>query len=508
MGMGSLLWKPEIVQAGVYDNAYTYYQTYGDEMRFLPGARNEGEIYYATKGKKSVSSGIRYTTVGWKVRVFNPQGALVDTVYYKLGGNHMTAVNVCTVAGYEYCLYRITLENLKSRLSLAGLETLSHSDCNIVFDACISIRKNGVVQGGMTDAGPSWGEVYTTYNGIVHAAPWTAATKESLHSYYNKVVEDLFYEVTLRKGTGIRQVSGAGRYCFGTIVNVQAECEEGYHFSNWKGSMDTETQNYSFVLYANDVNLTANATENSYNICFDSGGGTGYIPEQKVSYHAKVLLPTSGISKENAALSAWKITEERYTDVYRPGQEIGLSEIVKSLGLENMDGAEIVFHASWDVGPMIQTKEIFVSLEDALNGKITESWLAQKASAHDLEDGEIPYGKNESTSFIMENFQSSDFAAIREEGSVKKTFLATDSARNTTRKDILIHIVDTKVYPKEDVFGRVRFISSKYFWDKNKNLISEEKGGLSNRSIWRWDENYRNLLEKLFQLKGENEYAK
>ena len=274
--MESLL-DQDIIQAGTYDDAYSYYQSYGNEMRFLPGSNNEGEIYYATKGKKDTSAGTRYTTIGWKVRVFNATGAVVDTIYYKLGGSHMTEINARTINGYEYCLYRVTLTNLKSRLSKAGLDALKSSDCNIVFDACISVRQNGQLQGGMTDLGISWGEVHTTYNGIVGAAPWSSATKESLHSYYNKTVDGLFYEVKLQKGKGIRKVSGAGRYCFGTTVSVQAECEDGYHFLNWTGSKENGSWKYSFVLYGTDVSLTANAKEKLLYKKFGSFGAYIYL---------------------------------------------------------------------------------------------------------------------------------------------------------------------------------------------------------------------------------------
>ena len=490
-----------MVQAG-YEDAYSYYQTYGNEMRFLPGSQNEGEIYYATKGKKDVSAGTRYTTIGWKVRVFNSAGALMDTVYYQLGGNHMTEVDATTVNGYEYCLYRVTLKNLKERLSKAGLETLNQSDCNIVFDACISVRKNGVLQGGMTDKGPSWGEVHTTYNGIVNAAPWSSETKESLHSYYNKVVDGLFYEVKLYKGTGIKNVSGTGRYCFGTTVTVEAETVDGYHFSKWTGDHDISKSKASFVVYGSDVSLTATAKENSYRVIYEAAGGVGYIPEQTKLYQDVFRLPATGISMEGATLSAWELMNDSSGEKYPIGEEINMRELVNRLGLERTDGATIVFMASWDEGPLIRTQEIYVSLSDAIAGNITEKWLAQRAEAYDLEDGEIPYGKNANNSFYIENYKASDFLELQREASVIKTFLAVDSAGNSIKKDILIYIVEPAIYPEEKIYGRVRFISEKYFWDEKKNLIREEMGGLAENSIWRWDENYRILLEKLFEAKG------
>ena len=490
---------PETVKAGTYDDAYAFYQTYGNDMAFLPGASNQGEIYYATKAKKDEKTGIKYTTLGWRVRVFNPAGALVETLYYKLGGAHMSSVNVCTRSGYEYCLYRVTLTNMKERMSSAGLQTLNNPDCSIIFDACTTTKLNGKVQGGMTDEGPSWGKVYTTYNGIVHAQDWSSATKETLKSYYNKSVEGLFYDVTLQKGSGIQKVSGAGRYCFGTTVTVCAEVADGYHFSGWTGGRNSSSDSFSFVLYGSDVNLTANAQENTYQIVFDPWGGQGSIPTKTLKYSETLALPKDGFSMTDSTLSGWKLSNSEETITFLKGQNVPLKELVNQLGLQRVNGATIHLYAGWDYGPLIQTEAIYVSLEDAAAGKITEGWLAERAAAFDEEDGEIPYGQNETTSFFMEDYQTSDFTELQKEGSVMETFLATDSAGNTTRKQIQVHIVDTRVYPAGKFLGRVRFISKQYFIDENGNLVEEEKGGLESDSIWRLDEAYRSLLEELFQ---------
>ena len=253
------VFPPEFVKAGEYDDAYTFYQMHGNEMKFLPGAENQGELYYATKAKKDVNAGTKYITLGWKIRIFHADGTLADTLYYTLGGTNMKTVDTSIVNDYEYCLYRVTLTNMKERMSAAGLQALSNSNCSIVFDACTTTKSNGVLQGGMTDTGPSWGSVYTTYDGIVHAQEWSEETKETLKSYYNKTVEGLFFDVILEKGNGIRQVTGAGRYCFGTMVTVSAEVEEGYHFVNWTGNHGSFYKSFSFVLCGSDVTLTAHA---------------------------------------------------------------------------------------------------------------------------------------------------------------------------------------------------------------------------------------------------------
>lgn len=494
------IFAPETVSAGTFDNAYTFYQTYGKEMTFQAGSNNQGEIYYATRAKvDSSSTGINYSTIGWQVRVLNSAGGLVDTVYYKYGGDNMVCVDTRTVDNYKYKLYKVTLANLKSRLSQAGKTVLNNPGCSILFDACTTTKINGEKQGGMTDDGPSWGLVYTTYNGIVNAQDWSDGTKESLKSYYNKTVNGLFYNVTLSKGTGISQVSGAGKYLFGTTVKVQAKAAEGYHFSSWSGSSTSTSASYSFVLYAKDVSLTAKAEENSYKVVFESNGGTGSVSSQSVKYTGNLTLPTSGFLLDGSSLSGWTLDKTVTTAQYAKGQKVAVKDIVQKLQLQNTDAATIRLYATWDHGPTINTDKIYVSLSDAQNGKITEAWLANRAEALDQEDGKIPYGKNEKTVFLMEDYQASDFTTFTEPGSVTKTFLAVDSAGNTTQKMVQVYVVDTQVYPANKITGRLRFISSKYFWDENGELLVEELGGLEEQSIWRLNEEYRKILEALFQ---------
>ena len=490
--------QPETIKAGVYDNAYAFYQTYGNNMTFQAGSKRQGEIYYATKAKKDEHTGIKYTTIGWKVRVFRNTGALVETLYYKLGGNNMSSIDTCTVNGYEYCLYRVTLDNLKSRLSEEGRNTLNHPDCNIVFDACTTTKLNGVVQGGMTDIGPSWGKVYTTYNGIVNAQDWSSATKETLKSYYNKTVEGLFYEVKVEKGPGIAEVSGAGKYCFGSRVTISAVAQEGFHFTSWSGSGNSSNASYTFTLYNQAMTFQANGAENTYIINFLANGGSGSVSPTRVTYRSEFVTPISGFTKENAAMSGWRLYTTTEQIDYLPGQQIDVSTLVKQMGLQNVDGAQIDFVANWDHGPIIYTKEIFVSLLDAQKGKITEEWLSKRAQAMDGEDGEIPYGRNNQTSFLIEDFQASDYSNFSEEGSREEVFFAIDSAGNRTQKSVQIHVINDEVQPASRRKGWVRFISKKYFWDTDGVLLGEDLGGLAEDSVWRLNEEYRSILEKLF----------
>ena len=83
------------------------------------------------------------------------------------------------------------------------------------------------------------------------------------------------YAVTLNKGTGIEELSGAGEYFYGVQVNVGvAKYKDGYSNAVWTYT-ETETQaSTSFTMPDNEVNLTATATADSYTISYDLAGGT------------------------------------------------------------------------------------------------------------------------------------------------------------------------------------------------------------------------------------------
>lgn len=495
----SQILSPEKVAAGVHDNAYTFYSTYENEMSFLEGTNKQGEIYYATKAKKNEKTGTKYTTIGWKVRVFDSQGGLVETLYYQLGGAHMRSIDVRAVDGYEYCLYKVTLADIKERMSQEGLRALENPNCNIIFDACTTTKLDGVVQGGMTDAGPSWGKVYTTYNGIVNAKNWSEATKETLKSYYNKTVQGLFYDVKVEKGVGISRVRGEGRYCFGTQITLSAELEEGYHFAGWSGDYSSNQESFVFTVEARDIHMKAVAQENGYYILYDVEKGSVNVPMQYLRYGETLTFPSSGAELDGSTLFGWQTDGENGAVWYEKGRSIALKEIIKKMNLQRVNDAVITFYAVWDRGPMILTENIYVSLRAAQQGRITEEWLVQRVEAVDPEEGELLYGKHENSFFFIEGFEAGNYTALKNECIKEEIFSAADSAGNITRKVIQVHVIDTSMYAAKDFRGKVRFISEKYYKDVEGNLIDAEKGGLSEDSVWRMDKEYQALLDKLFK---------
>jgi len=486
--------KVDLIEASTFKNAYSFYGTYKNDMAFLPGDNKEGEIYYATRGKKAITSGTQYTTLGWKVTIKSSAGKTVSIIYYKLGGNYMTRIDTRVINGYEYTLYRVTLDNLKKRMSQEAKDALRIANCTIFFDACLALKKDGIIQGGMTDSGPTWGKVYTTYNGIANAADWSVETKQTLKSYFSKTIDEMFYTVRLTAGDGIAKVSGQGKYCFGTEVVITAIPKTNYYFHSWSGSEFSINASHSFVIH-NDVSFIANARKMNLMVCFFKGDNSSKIPYTKRYYFNDTLgqtLPHFDWKKEGYTQIGWSLNEGDSIAKYSITHPVSQDFIDKHLPTVNL-------YAVWDKAPEIKGEHIYVSLEDAKKGVITEEFLAKYIRVIDLEDGVIFYGKNEKNSLLITNYLSTDFTHFTKEGTVTETFCAKDSAGNVTKKSIMVHVVDTTIYDKSLIFGTPRFISSKYYKDNTGHFVDFRLGGLMENSIWRLDESYSRLLDTVLQ---------
>ena len=156
----------------------------------------------------------------------------------------------------------------------------------------------------------------------------------------------------------------------------------------------------------------------------------------------------------------------------------------------------INLYAVWDEGPVVEAYDLYYDLSFAQSTTDTEgitmAELLSHAEARDVEDGtlapgaDIDIGDGKKTSFVVMDYQISDFTGFTTDGTVSVTYQATDSAGNVTRKRINVHVIDTT--PQDVKEGKVRFISNKYL-DK-----SEADGGLAADSVWNTRSDYHDLL--------------
>lgn len=553
-------------------------------MCFIATSETDGNIYCATRAKRNTSSPVLFSNIGWKATVRNASGTILQEIYYKMDGNYLKTTDIRTGSdGYEYSLYVVSLSTFKSRLNQTTLKALESGNCDVTFDACIIIKYNGSPSGGMTDNGISWGTVYTTYNGIINAEQWSTVTQNSLLTYYDKEVEGLFYTLTLNKDSGIASVTGAGKYCYGTVITFWATPKSGYDFAYWSGTANlyaaknsvtitknlaytanSKRQNLTITYYRNwdsadtltakqtlyhgvsgqtftdynwkktgyyqtgwkhnrsglgadyeitngiglswintyipKLNLYANWSPNRYTICFDANGDeveNVSMQDRSVNYESVIKLPQPEYVHPKATFLGWSQKADDFVPQFRSMEEVQVAVLAREAGVENSDGARIVLYAVWDKMPAIDVSDIYVSLENAKKGKVTEQWLFSFASASDKEDGVISYGVHEKNSFVLLDYDSTRYTEAGEEGAVMETFSVTDSSGNVCTREIRVYLVDTSVHTEAEVYGNVRFISSKYFMDEDGNLRSEEEGGLGEESIWRCETEFLELLERV-----------
>ena len=428
------------VQAWEWDNARTYYLTYGDSVVFHPETYTDGTIYYATKAKIATTS-TRFTTLGWKFTVTNTSGKKLQTLYFKLGGSYMYGANTVRKGNYEYNLYMLSLYQLKSRLNTKASNALKTGQAAIRLDACMTIVKNGSVKGRMDDNGSFSGKVYTSYSGITSAANWSPTARQMLNSYFDKYVEGLFLNVNVVAGEGIKSVTGSGIYCYGTYVEVQATPKDGYDFANWSGLVK-------------DGSMYAGFFVNESGICI-AEGEPKFL---RVYYHRNQTEQDSGIevqmmqyqksgaelyyiawTKKDKLPLGWALSASASNAKFRMGQHVSANWIAQHT-------PEVHLYAVWDdTDPDPTTPD--------------------------------PPGPTPNPPGPTPDPPGPTPDPPSPTPDPKPEVKETDNKKTTTKKIV-----------------RCRFISSQYFEDEHENLIPQERGGLAPDSVWATDSVRRQIL--------------
>lgn len=584
------------VEAQQWSSAYEYYTKCGNSANFVGTTKNNGYIYFGTRGNCS-NAQIKYKTIGWRINLQSTSGEQLQTLYFKLGGNYLTLRNTQNVAGYEYDLYSISLYSLKQRMNRSVLNSLNKGECVLIMDACMVVVRNGKKSGSIDDYGKSSGYVYTSYSGIVKAAQWSENAQVALKSYFGKSVKGLFLDITTKKTAGIKSVSGKGKYCYGTYVTIAAAVKPGYQFKKWECDKSYSKIKHSFFVnksqnwtaYATPKQLTIklyrnanqkDKTKRNMKVCYP-GKGECLIPGnwKKPGYHlsgwawarnsknavyklghrisakwiaanasptslygvwksnrytiqfkgklVKDILPvTAGYEDslrlpENGEFIGWSLQPGSDSEVlYKASQQIKIKEIVKKAGLTNTDEGVIRLYAIWDRVPVIDAEDQYYSLDLAKAGAITEVEIAHRASAYDVKDGTIPYGKSSqenssfrdtspgqvgeeakkvTASFYISDYDSQKFTFLEKEAQILITFQAINSMGNTTTRQIIVHIVDSTIKTEYDIVN-LRFISNKYFIQDDGDFVNEKAGGLLQNSCWKKLNDYYSILNNILNI--------
>lgn len=109
------------------------------------------------------------------------------------------------------------------------------------------------------------------------------------------------YDVSLSIETGIDSASGSGSYEYGASVSIDASVKNGYTWSAWSGTYETDIKNYTFTMPADNVSMTAIASVNSYKVTYDyatNGGSSVTTSSINVNYGSSISLSPIATKKD------------------------------------------------------------------------------------------------------------------------------------------------------------------------------------------------------------------
>ncbi len=146
------------------------------------------------------------------------------------------------------------------------------------------------------------------------------------------------FRVELIAGNGIQSVSGAGDYTPGVSVAIDAVVKNGYHWTGWTGTYETDAKQYTFAMPAQNVSMTANAQINHSTLKVDPNGGfwQGSAAVQSFTEHYGTAKSIPDPVRTGYTFSGWVKSEPFNGSV---------NNAVYTFGAE--DGATDVLTASW-----------------------------------------------------------------------------------------------------------------------------------------------------------------
>ena len=146
------------------------------------------------------------------------------------------------------------------------------------------------------------------------------------------------FRVELIAGNGIQSVSGAGDYTPGVSVAIDAVVKNGYHWTGWTGTYETDAKQYTFAMPAQNVSMTANAQINHSTLKVDPNGGfwQGSAAVQSFTEHYGTAKSIPDPVRTGYTFSGWVKSEPFNGSVNNAVYTFGAA-----------DGATDVLTASW-----------------------------------------------------------------------------------------------------------------------------------------------------------------
>ena len=333
-------------------------------------------VLYEVSGLDQGASvfGVDITRVSWNTQLYI--GAAVDIAFPEFEARQMTSIS----DGQVIIKGTITNTSEQENTGIYGGELMVTLDPNLTPDLTnYSIAVNGnsasgaaVRQGTVTDADgtvhntvifsgggvSSWFKgdkiEYTIYCRISGSGMTRFDNRDQFSGFLKSAGVDTghwidkactaasgcdaLFRVDLTVGTGIQSVSGAGNYTAGSAVAVNAVVKNGYHWTGWSGSYQTNTKQYHFTMPAQNVSMTATAQINRSTLKVDPNGGTwsGSTGVQSFSENYGTAKSIPDPVRTGYTFSGW-VKSEPFNG--------SLNNAVYTFGAA--DGATDVLTASW-----------------------------------------------------------------------------------------------------------------------------------------------------------------
>ena len=345
---------PQEVRAGNFNNAVEFYNNYGSGIVF-----KDGYFYYATRGKAATAnvSTTHWSTIGYRMRVNTSSQSTY--IYFNLSGYTVETVNEVYSNGYIYDLCRINLSYVKSKLAQTNRIAYNEFIINggyLIVDSCMITVKidrygNRTNSGSMDDYGNFWGSVYTDYNGIANAAPWS--NPSSLHSYFNKTI-NYVTELKSRQVVYVRYQNVDGvyggysvvinkDYVYGETVSWSRNADACYNAASISYTAKQDKTSYVTVTrkqYVQNVYVKYQDANGNYS------GDWGLAKSQNLYYGSSFEWSYGGNDCYNASsISEYTVTEAKNHYIYISRKKYTVS-VSAGTGIESVSGGGSYYYGA------------------------------------------------------------------------------------------------------------------------------------------------------------------
>ena len=326
----------------------------------------------------------------------------------------------------------------------------------------------------------------------------------TLYAIYKKDITVTFVEY----GNAGVVTTTSSKTVYNNVMDADFPVNETTTWTRWENIGWTpdkdamaESRVSSGAVYTTDKDVTLYARYRSeVELCYDTNGSTMILDSKKKeryynasghsTYPSYVVASAPVLSKHSFV--NWKVESGCVLDIN--GNQIAFT-------VPNADicvAEDSLLQAVWDKHPVIEAYNRYFTLEEAKSGIITQEKLLEKVIAMDEEaktasnpDGILRNGID----VIVKNYNASDFTQVTGDKEINVIYQATDSFGNVVTKTVTVTITDTTMQ-KSSKKAYVRFISAPYFMDEDGTLLSPDKGGVEETSIWRKNINYCELLKE------------